>query len=223
MRFLHLNIHGWADSHGIDNTEGVTQLIDDQAPDVVSLVEVDEPFGDPVRLRAMAERLGYCWAFVPAFEYRGEGGFGNALLSKEPLRWVQQWDLLSPRLYDGTEPSEPRTLLTAGVIIDDQEFTVGSTHLPRYQEDQRVEATQTLRRLLAGLSEPWAICGDFNQPSRRMDMPGYCIAPECPTYPTGGAEEAIDFCISSRKLTGEVLEDPSLSDHFPILATTEAT
>ena len=94
MKILHWNIHGWADSNGIDNVERVTDFIRSQDPDVVSLVEVDEEWGKPSKLEQVADALGYHWAFVPAFEYREQGGFGNAILSKSAFRSVQQRQLL---------------------------------------------------------------------------------------------------------------------------------
>ena len=117
MRLLHWNIHMWRDVEGGDNKQAVAELIDRVAPDVVSLVEVDEPWGRPEGLRWLASELGYRWVFVPAFEYRGEGGFGNALLARPPIQSAQQWQLLSPRLYAGDEPSEPRAVLLLAVAM----------------------------------------------------------------------------------------------------------
>ena len=93
MKILHWNIHGWADSDGIDNVERVTDFIRSEDPDVVSLVEVDEEWGKPSKLEQVANTLGYHWAFVPAFEYREQGGFGNAILSRSPFRTVHQRQL----------------------------------------------------------------------------------------------------------------------------------
>lgn len=58
-------------------------------------------------------------------------GFGNALLSRAPILAAQQWQLLLPRPYDGTEPSEPRAVVLVRIKHGGRRLWVGSTHLPR--------------------------------------------------------------------------------------------
>src|SRR5690606_25868284 len=125
VRLLHWNIHMWRDADGKDNKQAIADLIRAIAPDAVSLVEVDEPWGRPDGLQCLAAGLGYQWIFIPAFEYRSAGGFGNALLVRPSIRAVQQWQLLPPRLYAGDEPSEPRAALLAR-IGDDPAWWIGS-------------------------------------------------------------------------------------------------
>lgn len=45
MRILHWNIHIWTDADGVGNVDRVIDVIREADPDVVSLVEVDEPWG----------------------------------------------------------------------------------------------------------------------------------------------------------------------------------
>lgn len=219
MRLLHWNIHMWHDTEGKSNVRAVADLIEEVSPDVVSLVEVDEPWGRPNELREVADKLGYCWAFVPAFEYRTAGGFGNALLSRRPLRAVQQWQLLSPRLYDGSEPSEPRTVILASVDIEGHAIWVGSTHLPRQDSAMRAEASWRLRELLDQVSEPWALCGDFNQAASDWLPPSATVAPNAAlaTYPSEAPVESIDYCVLGG-MAGEAHVVPSMaSDHLPVV------
>src|ERR1700742_4494638 len=106
LRLLHWNIHSWRDDTGASNLEAVVNLVRRTDPHVVSLVEVDESWGQPSELAEVAERCGYASIFVPAFEFgqsEPAGGFGNALLSKLPILAVQQRQLVwPPRLYDGS-------------------------------------------------------------------------------------------------------------------------
>ncbi len=223
MKILHYNIHMWTDTDGINNADRVEALIKEQDPDLVSLVEVDELWGQPSTLADIAQRLGYHWAFVPAFEYRCEGGFGNALLSRTPLSSVQQWQLLSPSLYDGTEPSEPRAVILAAVTIEGVKLTVGSTHLPRHDPAKRQEATARLLDLLDRLPEPWIVCGDFNQLHSAWIADRHYLSPPpaLPSYPASEPVEAIDYVVSS----GILLEAEPIewvgSDHLPILGTAD--
>ncbi len=221
MKILHFNIHMWTDADGLSNADRIEALIEDELPDLVSLVEVDEPWGDPSTLTGIAERLGYHWAFVPAFEYRCQGGFGNALLSRTPLCSVQQWQLLSPRLYDGTEPSESRAVVLASVDVDGVQLTIGSTHLPRHESAMRNQAAGRLLDLMDRLPQPWVICGDFNQPpatwlaDRHVVVPSPALA----TYPTKEPVEPIDYAIlAGLSLSAETLSSAA-SDHLPILIT----
>src|SRR3712207_5695451 len=116
LRVLHWNVHSWRDDAGRPNVESVTKLVKALEPHVVSLVEVDETWDDyPSSLDEVAAATGYASIFTPTFEFGTDhpvGGFGNAILSKLPIQTVRQRQLVwPPRLYSGTEPSEPRTVL----------------------------------------------------------------------------------------------------------------
>lgn len=224
MKLLHWNIHMWRDAEGNDNQDAVAELISGIAPDVVSLVEVDEPWGRPDRVQSLAAELGYQWIFVPAFEYGGRGGFGNALLVRPPIRSVQQWQLLSPRLYAGDEPSEPRAALLAQVG-DDPAWWIGSTHLPRLDPAMRAKASNRLLQLVGRLRTPWALCGDFNQPATAWLPATAVVAPNPPiaTHPTPTPTEAIDYCVlGGATAKGEALPS-DVSDHRPIVINAAVT
>lgn len=224
MRLLHWNVHMWQDANGASNAEAVAELIGQVSPDVISLVEVDETWGQPDHLREIADDLGYSWVFVPAFEYREEGGFGNALLSRRPFEAVQQWQLLSPRLYDGSEPSEPRAVVLARIDIDGSDVWVGSTHLPRRDDAMRTESSRRLLQLLDRLDRPLALCGDFNQPASAWLPDPAAVAPwpAVDTHPADVPTEPIDYCVF-RDLTGEAqVLTSTASDHLPVVITAEA-
>ena len=95
LRILHWNIHSWRDMAGAPNTKAVTSLIRDPSH-VVSLAEVDEPWGLPSVLAEVAATCGYSWIFGPSFEFgadvrraqrQGLGNefFGFALLDSKLL------------------------------------------------------------------------------------------------------------------------------------------
>lgn len=218
MRFLHWNVHMWRRLDGKPKDREVSEVSGQFSPELVSLVEVDEPWGEPTTLSGLAEELGYRWIFVPAFEYRCEGGFGNALLSRLSILAVQQWQLLPPRLYDGSEPSEPRAAVVAKVEVGDTTLWAGSTHLPRHDAVQRADAAARLRRLLACLEGPFAVCGDFNQGPDLWHPDDPSRVPEDqPTYPAGAPTESIDYCLL-RGVEGKGRVLPSEgSDHLPLL------
>ncbi|MGB5758868.1 MAG: endonuclease/exonuclease/phosphatase family protein [Acidimicrobiales bacterium] len=223
MKILHYNIHSWLDAKGLDNVERVAKLIGDHDPDVVSLVEVDETWGQPSNIEHIADQLGYHWAFIPAFEYRQQGGFGNALLSRTPFLSVQQRDLLPPAMYDGTEPSEPRTVLLAQIDSPHGRIAIGSTHLPRSSIEPRQHAATQLLNILQRIEVPWIVCGDFNQTPAWLDDHALGLAPKqpTPTYPASGPIEPIDYAIARDiPISGRAIPDNDASDHLPILIET---
>lgn len=227
LKVLHWNIHSWRDASGAPNVDAVADLIAAVEPHVVSLVEVDERWGAPSILSGLADRHGYHWAFTPAFEYgdpdKPTGGFGNALLTRRPILATQQWSLLRPAtVYDGTEPTEPRTAVLARIRTSNGYIWIGSAHLPREDPHARATAMGRLTALAASLDTPWLICGDFNTPaSTWTDLPTPVSAPAeppQPTYPAHRPTEAIDYAVASRHLRIDSQVLPvSGSDHLPVL------
>ena len=134
----------------------------------MTLAEADEPWGSPGSVRDVADRCGYSWVFVPAFKFgdgQPAGGFGNVLLTTLPIRAVQQWQLLwPPRLYDGSEPSEPRSATVALLGSAERGPGVGRDHAPAPRRRPRQGRTErsAASRAHGALAAPWLTCGDFN-------------------------------------------------------------
>jgi endonuclease/exonuclease/phosphatase family metal-dependent hydrolase len=228
LRLVHWNIHSWRDASGVSNLTAIADLIGEIDPHVVSLVEVDESWGMANSLNELASQVGYSWIFAPSFEFGNEapaGGFGNALLTKLPILAVQHWQLLwPPRLYDGTEPSEPRSAVFAKLGFSQSSVWVGTTHLPRRDAQARTNALDRLMTLTQKFDSHWLVCGDLNTPasswlgSDRSVV--VCPAPAQSTYPAHEPVEAIDYCMASPGLLmeGEVLPVGG-SDHLPVVVS----
>jgi endonuclease/exonuclease/phosphatase family metal-dependent hydrolase len=227
LLFLHWNVHSWRDAVGRPNTDAVAALIGRHSPDVVSLVEVSEPWASAVALPELARQGGYTWIFVPVVEPGRDGparGYGNALLTRLPVLAVQQWQLTwPPAVYDGTEPSETRSVALARVAVGAGAVWVGSTHLPASDRQARAAALGRLTRLTQGLASPWVICGDFNTAPSRWIGRGQRVVvgphPARPTFPARFPYRAIDYCVASPGVS--VRARPlrtSGSDHLPLLA-----
>ncbi|MGH4021375.1 MAG: endonuclease/exonuclease/phosphatase family protein [Pseudonocardiaceae bacterium] len=228
LRILHWNIHSWRDDEGTPNLESVVNLVRTTGPHVVSLVEVDESWGSSSELNEVANRCGYLSIFIPTFEFGNEvpaGGFGNALLSKLPILAVQQRQLVwPPRLFDGSEPSEPRSVVFAKLQTASGHVWIGSTHLPRNDADTRTNAAQRLAAITDELTVQWLLLGDFNMPATTWlgahpSMRAH-PTPAKPTHPTKDAIEPIDYCVAPQTLSvqAEVLPEAG-SDHLPILVS----
>ncbi|HEY2261274.1 MAG TPA: endonuclease/exonuclease/phosphatase family protein [Streptosporangiaceae bacterium] len=226
LRTLHWNIHGWRDAAGLPNAQAVIELVRSTQPDAVSLVEVDEPWGLPSTLGAVAQECGYSWLFGPSFEYGDEqsgGGFGNALLVQGPVTAVQQWRVYTPPGdYDGSEASEPRSVILARLGLNGTSYWLGSTHFPRADATARQVAARRLQQLTDRLDDPWLICGDFNASPASCfgDHTRLQVSPDPlqPTYPVEHPAEAIDYCLAAAgsSISASVLKVPG-SDHLPLL------
>jgi endonuclease/exonuclease/phosphatase family metal-dependent hydrolase len=227
VRFLHWNVHSWQDPRkGTSNVAAVIELVHQTDPDVVSLVEVDETWGEPARLWQAADATGRVPVFSPVFEYGTDapaGGFGNAILTRLPVLAVQQRQLTWPdTVYAGHEPSEPRALVLVRVATTAGPIWVGSTHLPSGDADQRAAALRQLRRVVDALDGPGVVCGDFNASPDRW--PADAPAPQTgrtrlrPTAPAGEPARAVDYAVAAPglELTTDVLTVPG-SDHLPVL------
>ncbi|OLF06264.1 endonuclease/exonuclease/phosphatase family protein [Actinophytocola xanthii] len=226
LRVLHWNVHSWRDEADQSNANAVIELVRKTVPHVVSLVEVDEMWSRPSVLDEVAAQTGYASIFAPTFEFGQDqptGGFGNAILSRLPALAVRQRQLTWPTtLYDGTEPSEPRSALFVKLQGPNGPVWIGNTHLPRVGEAKRSNALQRLSELLMEQSGPWLLVGDFNTAADswigKQPLWQVCPAPAVPTYPTAKPVEAIDYCVvpSGSVVQGEVLKRTG-SDHLPIL------
>jgi endonuclease/exonuclease/phosphatase family metal-dependent hydrolase len=219
LSVLHWNVHSWQSASGASNAARVAALIRDTSPDVVSLVEVNEPWGAPATLASVAADCGYSWTFVPSIELDrpgGRRGYGNALLSRLPLSAVQQVDVFSaPGGYAGPEESETRSVLLARTGTG---FWVGSTHFPASLRSARQSAASALGGLLRQLGPPWIVAGDFNAgPSLFPD--GGTVAAG-PTFPADRVRKEIDYFLVSPDVSGSASVLPVAgSDHLPVLIT----
>jgi endonuclease/exonuclease/phosphatase family metal-dependent hydrolase len=181
----------------------------------------------PSPLRKLASDTAYHSVFVPAFEYGDDeprGQFGNVLLSRVPVLDVRHHQLIwPPRIYEGTEPSEPRSLVLARVQASVGPGWVGATHLPASDHVARENAARRAVAIMSSLSIPWLLVGDFNTDigTWRERHPALRAYPEAatPTYPTNHPTTCIDYCVAppGMQIHARVL-DVAGSDHLPLLA-----
>lgn len=231
IRLLHWNVHSWQDPEGGSNGAAVSALTTSTRADVVSLVEVDEIRGAPSTLNKVAQDTATASVFVPSFAFGDRasvrGLFGNALLTRLPITAVRHHQLLWPTaVYDGTEPSEPRSLLLIHVHTGIGPLWIGSTHLPRADARARAAAWEHVVEQADSLDHPWIVLGDFNEPAtswlthQLSPRPRVVVAPDPPvaTYPADEPFEAIDFAVASPGLTlSATVLDVAGSDHRPLL------
>jgi len=152
------NIHRCFGTDGRYAPERTAEVIDSLDADIVGLQEVD------MRLlvdgRAQLDYLADTLTFqaVPGPNIKGRRGkFGNALLTRWPVRSVRRADL-TVRHY------EPRGAIVAELDVAGEALRVVVTHLGLNVAERRLQ----VRHLLAALEEdgcdmPTVIMGDFNE------------------------------------------------------------
>lgn len=228
LRVLVYNTHHGEGTDGILDLERIGLLINEVAPDLVALQEIDR----------LAERTGFVdqpaeygalTGLDPLFgsfmAFQG-GHYGMAILSGLPvLDWTNH------RLPAG---SEPRTALTARVQLpgSGRELVFSGIHFYNTEEERLAQA-ETLMTLLSDETGLVILAGDFNSTpgSPVMDRLGtqWSIIPkEGPsfTFPSHDPAREIDFVLirpkeGFRVLEHRVLQETVASDHRPIFLVLE--
>lgn len=226
---LDWNLHyGVAADTAVD-LEQIARTIESSAPDVVLLQEVARGWvlgGGTDMATWLGHRLGMEVAFAPAVDRQ----FGNAILSRTPLR-----DVEVIHLPYGAGP-QSRSALTAVVDGPDGEpVRVTSVHL-QHRDDNTTTRLHQLAALDAALPDdgPSVLGGDLNaEPGspelEAVDAAGWTSAldtagdPAALTHPSGDPEVRIDWLLG-RGVTfadAHVGTDDS-SDHLPVVTLVRA-
>lgn len=152
------NIHRCFGTDGRYAPERTAEVIDALDADVVGLQEVDMRLlvDGRAQLDFLAASLSFEAVAGPNVKGR-RGKFGNALLTRWPVRTVRRADL-SVRHY------EPRGAIVCVLDVAGQPLRVVVTHLGLNAAERRLQ----VRHLLAALDEagddmPTIIMGDFNE------------------------------------------------------------
>lgn len=148
--------------------ERIADVIERYDPDVVALQELDlrrRRSGGLDQTRLIAEMLAMESHFHPALRI-AEEEYGDAILSKHPLKLVRAGDLPSPprKFLD-----ETRGALWVSISINGREVQVINTHFGLGRTERRMQAEALLGDEWLGAalarSGPVILCGDFNSPT----------------------------------------------------------
>lgn len=155
FRVLTYNMRHGARDDGTVDLGAVARVIRESGADVVALQEVDaQQFRSGLvdQGRRLAAELGMELVFAPTMR-RGVGRYGNALLSRFPVR--------EPRSIALPAALEPRGALVARVEVPGGGVWVAVTHLGLSAGDRAAQAA-ALAQALAGLPDPVVLLGDWN-------------------------------------------------------------
>lgn len=221
------NVHRWAGVRGggAFRPERVLAVAAELDADVLAVQEALRPSAGDDPIRALAEAMGYHFAFVVARQHRA-GMLGNVVFSRLPIAGAEAIDLSFGRL-------ERRAAVAARLrVSEDAALTVAATHLALVD---RTRARQ-VRALLdhPHLAGPTVLAGDMNAwrptiASRSLDeafTERHHNAGWPPSYPSVRPVLALDrlYARGVRVLGIRAHDSPAArtaSDHLPVVAHIE--
>jgi len=164
LRVLTYNVHGCVGLDGKTSPDRIARVIARQGADVVALQELDvgrNRSGKIDQVEAIARKLGMTFHFHSALSLK-EGQYGNAILSRYPLKAIRM-DAL-PRLKTG-RLFEPRGALWFEVDVTGLKVNVITSHLSLWPAERLLQAESLLGSEWidsAVCQGPVILCGDFN-------------------------------------------------------------
>ncbi|HMR19737.1 MAG TPA: endonuclease/exonuclease/phosphatase family protein, partial [Sphingobacterium sp.] len=172
------------------NMKDMAEVIKRADPDLVALQEVDKfTRRNPMDVtKELSERTGMQYYFyAKAMDHNG-GEYGDAILSKLPLKGTKAYVMGTT-----TElPGEPRSVAQVTVEKEGKEIYFISTHLDHLAaETNRIKQAKDLVDILKTLDKPVILGGDLNaQPQSetitilRTHLTWGCLNNNCPyTFP----------------------------------------
>lgn len=172
--------------------------------------------------------LGFHHYFGEAIKVKGSSPYGNAILSRLPMKSAET--VLIPDPEDKSEAGHYETRCVVKVIVDfgstDVCFLVCHMGL---MLSERINAVETICRLIDECNLPIILMGDFNtlpdspelQPirDRMSDTTNHSAYPGAPTFPSDAPKTKIDYIYyKDLECTNTVTIEEIYSDHLPILA-----
>jgi len=158
LRIASYNIHQCVGADGRRSPERVAAVLREIDADVVGLQEVDARPGaasDSMQMDYLASRLGL-QAFAGPTILRHDGHYGNALLTRVPVRDLRHLELTVHR-------REPRAMMDADLDAGGRPVRLIATHLGLLPGERRKQVRRMLERLGPGDGTPTILFGDINE------------------------------------------------------------
>jgi len=227
LRVVSYNIRHGVGTDGRLDLERIAEVIRRLEPDLVALQEVDESCGrsgNVDQAAVLGRALGMHHRFAAFMDFDG-GRYGLAALSRFPIT--------ASRRHELPAGAEPRALLELELAVDGLEkpLSFSCVHADWTSEVIRTKQMRTVLDAIGGRPGPAILAGDFNaEPGsdslQLLGKSGWRLLDKLQqaggkTWPADSPTDAIDH-IAVRGI-GEVVahrvvEEPTASDHRPILA-----
>lgn len=216
------NIHRGFGRDGRYDPGRILQVLEEMSADIVALQEVDFPGRDPEQLLTwLAARLGMTAVGGPVRTSEA-GTYGNALLTRYPVRNIRRWDLSVGR-------HEPRGALAADMVCQGRVIHVVTTHLGLWPKERPLQVRRLLECLDVTENEVTVLMGDLNEwklwgKSLRALRRVFGAPASPPTFPTRWPILALDRIWVSPPEALRVIrahhsgQSLTASDHLPVKA-----
>lgn len=165
VRVVTYNTHRCRGIDGRMRPDRIAGVLRETGGEIIALQEiVSRPGADEHdQPRYIAAELGYQYAMGAVRRYRG-GLYGNAVLSRYPIRAVRNYDL-------SLVGREERGCLRADIALDGLLLHVFNVHLGTAYEERRHQGRKLITAELLNdveLAAPRLVMGDFNEWTRGL-------------------------------------------------------
>ena len=216
IRVMSYNVQHCAGIESDINYDRTADVIWNQRPDVVAIQELDSVTSRSeglYQLEELAKRTLYYPVFARAIDFDG-GKYGVGILTRERPLSTRRIPLPG---------REPRVLL----VVELKDYVMACTHLD-LTEENRLASVPLIVDEAKRWHKPFIIAGDWNDgPDSKLltELKKYFTinTGKKATYPADKPNECIDYIASFKDraavtLNYSVLDEPSASDHRPLVA-----
>ena len=221
LKLMSYNIRNAKGMDNVRNVQRIVNVINNEAPDVVAVQELDSMTirsNQTYVLAEVAERTQMHASYAPAISFQG-GKYGIGILSKEKPLDIQTFPL------PGRE--EKRMLMVA----EFKDYSFACTHLSLTEED-RLASLEIIKNSIRTNDKPFFLAGDLNDKPEsafikalQQDFQILTNVKKA-TFPAPEPTETIDYIAVWKQqtddfatLSTQVIEEPLASDHRPITVT----
>jgi endonuclease/exonuclease/phosphatase family metal-dependent hydrolase len=183
LRLLTYNTHSCRGVDGLEDPARILDVIREADADIVALQEVDQrSAADQDFLDRLQSMDDYAIVFDPTLTRPQGGAFGNALLSRWPIRSSVRLDL-------SVRTREPRGAIRAEVETPCGLISATATHLGLRPAERREQVNRLLSLPKTENAHAQVLLGDFNEwwlwgrPLRRLHR-HYGAAPSIRSFPS---------------------------------------
>jgi endonuclease/exonuclease/phosphatase family metal-dependent hydrolase len=156
MKLATYNIHGCVGADGSFNPDRIIRVLAELNADVVALQEVEHrAVGGGNLLDYLANALSMTALAGPTL-LRGTWHYGNALLTRLPVRATERVDL-------SVHPHEPRGALEVELCWGPRRLQVVATHLGLWPAERRRQVRRLLALFESGRADVSVLLGDLNE------------------------------------------------------------
>jgi endonuclease/exonuclease/phosphatase family metal-dependent hydrolase len=152
------NVHCCVGTDGRYDVERIARVIRELDSDVVALQEVESPYGEhgeSDQLSHLARSAGFPRTVAGPTLTRGRGPFGNAILSRFPVRTIRRVDL-------SVSGREPRGALDVDLDCDALAVRVIASHFGLRSVERASQWRRVFSVLEADRTPTTIVLGDFN-------------------------------------------------------------